>query len=173
MTNPLDSIIAWYTTAKDSIRVTRRVIEKSTAGIITKKHVFHGKAKNESETSLNRALVELNQLVVLALTAIFERSLRDYLCDLPVIAPSTSDPHQNAVRDEILKDVRFWNISSRVLDVFVTVEPTLRGEVKQVIDYRNWVAHGRTTAEPPPVIMTPAKAYERLTEFLTQAGILN
>jgi hypothetical protein len=172
MTNPLDGIMAWYTTAHDAHRVTRRVIEKATPKIITKKYVFHGKAQSENEADLDRAIEELNRLVILALTAIFERTLRDHLCALPVIASPSGNPHHDAVRSEILKDVEFWNISSRVLDLFATVDGTLRGEVKQIIDYRNWVAHGRTSAGPPPVVMTPAKAHLRLTAFLTQAKVI-
>ncbi|MBA4065185.1 MAG: hypothetical protein C0501_16015 [Isosphaera sp.] len=172
MTNPLDPIVTWYTTAKDSMRVTRRAVQKATPGLVAAKYTFHGRDRKANESALDQALEELNRLVVLALTAVFERTLRDHLSALPVVRPGSGDPLADRVRDEVLRDMEFWNISTRVVEVFTTVAPALRGEVKQVIDYRNWVAHGRTAVEPPPVAMTPAKAYQRLTAFLTQAKVI-
>jgi hypothetical protein len=169
MTNPLDPVLAWYRTANDSLRVTRRVIEKATPKVVTKKHDFHGKDQKDNLDALDRAGGELDRLVVLGLVAVFERALRDHLLTLPVIAPISGDPLRDAVRREILKDVEFWNISVRVIDLFTGVPGPLRGEVKQIIDYRNWVAHGRTATEPPPVATTPAKAHQRLAAFLSQA----
>ncbi len=172
MTNPLDPIIAWYTTAKDSIRVTRRVIETGIAGAVTNKHAFHGKPQYENESALDRAQEELDRLVVLGLVAIFERSLRDHLSALPIIPATTGIPLHDGVRGEIIKDMEFWNISSRVVELFATVDPALRGQVKQIIDYRNWVAHGQTQSKPAPIVISPTVAHQRLTDFLTQAGVV-
>jgi hypothetical protein len=46
------------------------------------------------------------------------------------------------------------------------IDPQLVGDVKQVQQYRNWVAHGRTGRMPPNII--PKMAYERLKDFLDQ-----
>jgi hypothetical protein len=148
MSNPLDPIIAWYTTAKDSIRVTRRVIATSIAGAVTNKHVFHGKAATDNEAALDQAQEELDRLVVLGLVAIFERSLRDHLFGLPVVAAATGVALHDRVRDELLKDMEFWNISSRVIELFA-VDAALRGQVKQIIDYRNWVARTNPKSAAP------------------------
>jgi hypothetical protein len=172
MANPLDPILVWYKTAHDSLRVTRRVITQAIPGAITDKHVFHTKTPAECESALTQAQDELDRVVVLALTAIFERTIRDYLSTLPVIAAPTGNLHHDAVRGEILNDMEMWNISSRVIDLFDVVDPALRGQVKQIIKYRNWVAHGHTLTEPPPVNTNPADAHQRLTDFLAQAGVI-
>ena len=172
MSNPLDPILAWYTTAKDGMRVTRRIIEKSIPKVITNKHAYHGKLQSENLTALDQALEELNRLTVLAFAATFERALRDCLAALPTLPPTTGIPLQDRVRSEILKDMEFWNISSRVIELFVTVDQALQGQVKQIINYRNWVAHGQTQSQPPPIVILPSVVHQRLTEFLTQAGIL-
>ena len=65
-----------------------------------------------------------------------------------------------------------WNISVRVVELFAAVDPALRGQVKQIIKHRNWVAHGRTLIEAAPVVILPPGAHQRLTEFLRQAGIV-
>jgi len=47
------------------------------------------------------------------------------------------------------------------------------GQVKQIVGYRNWVAHGRSTAEPPDGNVSPRMAFEQLTRFLIEAGIVD
>lgn len=171
MTNPLDPIIAWYTTANDALRVTRRVIVTGIAGAVTDKHVFDGRPPAENEAALDRAKDELDRLVVLGLVAVFERALWDHLSALPLLL-AAGDPVRERVRAEILKDIEFWNISSRVVELFPPVDPALRGQVKQIIDYRNWVAHGQTQSQPPPIVIPPTVAHQRLTAFLTQAKVI-
>ncbi len=172
MANPLDPVMQWYQTALDSIRVTQRALNQGIAGAVTNKHVFFGQPVADCTAWLEAAKEELERLVVLALTSIFERTLRDYLTDFPRAALPPGDPHRDAVREEIIKDIEFWNISSRVGEVFPAVAPPVRGQAKQIIDYRNWVAHGHTLARPAPSNIVPGKAHQHLTEFLVQAGVI-
>lgn len=173
MANPLDPVMQWYQTTFDCIRVTQRILTNSIPGAVTRKHVFHAKPLAETTSWLDSASEELDRMVVLALTAIFERTLRDYLAQFPQRALPPGDPHHDAIREEMLKDIEFWNISSRVVEVFPAVAPNLRGQAKQIIDYRNWVAHGHTLARPAPANIVPAKAYQQLTDFLLQAGVIS
>jgi hypothetical protein len=172
MANPLDPVMEWYRTALDSIRVTQRTLEKGLAGAVTKRHVFYGQPVADCTARLQAAKEELERLVVLALFAIFERTLRDYLVQMPLTSLPAGDPHGDAVREEIIKGIEFWNFSTRVLEVFPGVSSAVRGQVKQIVDYRNWVAHGHTLAKPAPTNVVPVKAHQALTAFLRQAGLL-
>jgi hypothetical protein len=172
MANPLDAVMQWYRTALDSLRVTQRTLNQGIAGAVPDKHVFFGQPLADCTSWLDSAKEELERFVVLALTAIFERTLLDYLTQIPQTALPPGDPHRDAVREEMIKDIEFWNISSRVLEVFPAVDANVRGQVKQIIDYRNWVAHGHTLAKPAPSNVIPAKAHQQLTDFLVQAGLL-
>ena len=173
MSNPLDPVLRWYTTAKDSIRVTRRVIDTGIANAVTSKHVFHVMTQTENETALDQAQEELERLVVLGLVAIFERSLRDHLSALPIIPVVTGVPLHDSVRIQIIRDMEFWHIERILLEsLFTAVDPLLKGQVKQIIDYRNWVAHGHTRSQPPPLVISPVIAHQRLTDFLTQAKVI-
>jgi hypothetical protein len=172
MPNPLDPILAWYATVNDCVRVTRRVIELGVAGAITDQHVFFTQGDQQKQAGLDRAQLELDRLVVLGLVAVFERTLRDHLAALPVIGAPTGVPLHEQVRENIVKDMERWSLSPGVLELFAAVDPTLRGQVKQIVQYRNWVAHGHTLNQPPPVSTNPAKAHRRLTDFLIQAGVI-
>jgi hypothetical protein len=159
-------------TALDSMRVTQRVLNLNLPGVVTIRHVFFHQPVADCTARIQAAKEELQRLVVLALTAIFERTLRDYLVQMSLTALPPGDPHGDAVRAEIVKDIEFWNISARVMDVFPGVDPAVRGDVKQIIDYRNWVAHGHTLARPAPARVVPVKAHQVLTAFLVQAGVI-
>lgn len=170
MPNPLDPILAWYLTAKDAIEVTHHAVTTNIAAALTAAHVLHTQTDAEKLAALNLAQTEIDQLGVLALVATCERTLRDFLGALPVVVPATGDRLRDAVRMGLLNDMEMWNLSSRVIDLFAAVDPAIRGQVKQIVKYRNWVAHGRTRTEPPPVVILPPAAHRRLSDFLLQAG---
>jgi hypothetical protein len=172
MANPLDPVMEWFRTALDSMRVTQRTLDKGLAGAVTNRHVFYRQPLTDCTARLQAAKKELERLVILALTAIFERTLRDYLVQMPLTALPPGDPLGDAVREEIIKDIEFWNISTRVTEVFPGVDPAVRGQVKQIVDYRNWVAHGHALAKPAPTNVVPVKAHQQLTAFLLQAGVI-
>ena len=48
----------------------------------------------------------------------------------------------------------------------------LSDKVKQVRDYRNWIAHGKRQPRDPRIVnLTPKNAFDRLKEFLVLLGI--
>jgi hypothetical protein len=173
MNNPLDPVLSWYRTALDSMRVTGRVVRQGIVTALTARHVFYSQPVADSERQLEEAREELERLVVLALTAVFERTLRDFVTALPQVAVPAGDPFGEAVRQELVADMEFWHFSQRLIEVFRDrVAADLRGQVKQIIDYRNWVAHGHTLALPPPTNVLPVVAHQRLTDYLVAAGVI-
>jgi hypothetical protein len=149
------------------------VIDTGIPNAVTAKHVFLTKTQTENETALEHAQEELDRLVVLGLVAIFERTLRDHLSALPVVPVVTGIALHDGVRSQIIRDMEFWHIERVLLDtLFATVDTGLKGQVKQIIDFRNWVAHGHTLKQPPPTNISPAEAHKRLTDFLQQAGVM-
>ena len=46
---------------------------------------------------------------------------------------------------------------------------TVRGKLKQILKYRNWIAHGRNPNDLPSVPSTdPKTTYETILEFVSQ-----
>ena len=54
-----------------------------------------------------------------------KRTLRDYLIEIPRTVLPPGDAHRDAVREEIIEDIEFWNVSARVLEVFPAVAPAV------------------------------------------------
>ena len=116
---------------------------------------------------------QLVDLVVLELVAVFERVLRDFVLQLPRHVLSGRDSVDEAVRREIHEDIEYWRLSDRLLSIFVGRVGAARvGQIKQVVGYRNWVAHGRRHPVPPDGYVTPVVAYRQLTEFLLSGGVI-
>src|SRR5262245_26383037 len=111
MSNPLDPVMDWYRTAYDSMRITQRVLEKDIGGAVTSKHRFWTEAREGSIEQIKQAKTELDCLVVLALAAIFERTLRDYLVGFPRYKrprKKTDRDHLEAVITRINQDIERW-----------------------------------------------------------------
>ncbi len=173
MTNPLDAVLDWYNVARDSMRVTARVLDKDPRNIITNRHVFYAQPVNQAKEQLEEAKERLDDLVVLAFAATFERALRDYLKQLGTNLITPGDALNDLVRAAVQDDVEFWKNSERLIEVFKPrASPNLIGQVKQIMDFRNWVAHGRRTDRPAPSNVVPQFAYRTLSDFLSAAGLV-
>jgi hypothetical protein len=172
MMNPLDPIMDWYQTAYDSLRVTRRVLQSGAKGLVTDRHVFFDLSLDESGHKVDESISELENVVVLALVAAFERTLRQYVLDVLRATLIDGDAVRGRIREEVANDVEFWHFSDRLVDVFETVPALDRGNVKQLIEFRNWVAHGHFLAKPAPVRAEPGPTYRRLTDFLRTADVI-
>jgi len=173
MSNPLDPIMEWHIVALDSMRITARVLEKEIRSAITSKHVFYAQPIPESLERVEEAKAQVADLAVLALVATFERAVRDFLGGLQRNSTPGENPIDEAVRTELLSDLEYWNLSDRILRVFGNQIPgPVIGQVRQIVEYRNWVAHGRSKNKPPSAKVVPQFAYRTLSEFLTRSGIV-
>jgi hypothetical protein len=65
-------------------------------------------------------------------------------------------------------------LTARVIDeVFKKrIDGNLCGMVKQIINYRHEIAHGHTKGTPPPAFANPSVAYQRLSRFLSDGGVI-
>lgn len=170
--NPLDAIMDWYATADDAIRVTRRVVHQEISGVISDRHVFYEQSIDDATSQLEASQRELEQLVVFAMVATFERILREYVFEVVRQQFNGVDDVGNRIAGELERDVEFWKFSDRLIDVLIVVSPDNRGMVKQLVQFRDWVAHGHVRHSDPPINADPQQAYKRLAAFLQAAGLV-
>jgi hypothetical protein len=173
MSNPLDTVIDAYKVVLDGLDVTARVLDKSIRNAILTSHTFYGEPTSENMDRIDAARRQVADLVVLSLVSTFERTIRDRFASMRRISAPASDDVDEKVQRQILADMEYWKLSDEILAIFSgRVDRDVIGQVKQAIDYRNWVAHGRSGVRPPKSNVVPQFAYRILTEFLSQAGLL-
>jgi len=67
------------------------------------------------------------------------------------------------------KEVEFWN-QKEILDLLKTIpsiDKNAIGQAKQILDYRNWIAHGKDVNKQSSVnSMTPTYTYRILDEIV-------
>ncbi|HEY5314275.1 MAG TPA: hypothetical protein VIK18_17210 [Pirellulales bacterium] len=130
--------------------------------------------EDEGLDRIGAAKQQLDGLVVLALVATFERLLRERVLDVVRGHIPEDDVFLDSIRAQINSDVEFWRFSDELIEAFANVERSTRDGAKQLVRFRDWVAHARHAAsppDPPPVSAEPQMAYQRLTQFLREAGI--
>jgi hypothetical protein len=161
----LEEVWQWYECARDSIEATVHQIKTDLGAIppslVFARHVSPGEALR----NLGKAKEELDDLTVLALFAVFEQELLQHLLltseDVRSRVPARL---QECLLTRAFRGIERWPLDE-VLDVYkATIDQDLVGLVKQVKDYRDWVAHGKKG--PPDASIDPSNAYERLTRFL-------
>jgi hypothetical protein len=172
----------WYESAKTNLVRMRRLgthhwgdESLQNASIWSDERFKEVEARDiERETDL--ALAPLEDLGVLVLFSVFEAAVRDHLEG--IIRPMTGSlghPILEHAAEKVLEGIKQGSFANQVLTPLQEqgrITPQLSDKVKQVRDYRNWIAHGKRDPREPSVINLDAKeAFERLKEFLETLSI--
>lgn len=163
--NKLQEIMQWYKLTIESQRITLKILNSSPELVPLDSSLAEYKL-SEAKEILLKAENELNDLTVLSLVAVFEQLVIDYLKDLGrKTIKKEEEILSKSVLKYALKNSDRWHFKD-ILDIFKSiVSNELVGSVKQVYDYRNWVAHGKKETTSVTKI-DPDLAYDRLSEFL-------
>ncbi|WP_069472883.1 hypothetical protein [Candidatus Marithrix sp. Canyon 246] len=192
--NPLDTIWDAYRAAEDAFKVSGRVVifsdnatEKldgldDNATEVLKAVAFaehkrglnllnRVKIINQSDASnfLKQSFEIIDDLFVLALWATFERYIRDFLQEKgEKVREMLPCDFANVFYQHLSKEIDYWK-PEEILDLF---QQSLFKEnkskiwlAKDVLYYRNWIAHGKNI-QKIPTIVTPKAAYDRLYEII-------
>jgi hypothetical protein len=73
------------------------------------------------------------------------------------------------MEDLAKKEIERWRVSE-IIDIFdFAVDGKTRGRMKQILEYRNWIAHGKNPNELPSAKTTePKTTYDTIIEFITK-----
>lgn len=163
--NKLQEIMQWYKLTIESQRITLKILNSSPELVPLDSSLAEYKL-SEAKEILLKAENELNDLTVLSLVAVFEQLVIDYLKDLGMeTIKKEEEILSKSVLKYALKNSDRWHFKD-ILDIFKSIiSNELVGNVKQVYDYRNWVAHGKKETTSVTKI-DPDVAYDRLSEFI-------
>ncbi len=172
----------WYESARENLGRMQRLgkrywsVESLPNSRIWQDDKFKEVQAEDIERETKRAMEPLGDLGVLVLFSVFEARVRDYLA--AVIKPLTGNlghPILEHAADDVLEGIKQGSFANQVLTPLQKqgqITPELSDKVKQVRDYRNWVAHGKQLPRDSDIVnMTAAEAFNRLQEFLDTLGV--
>ena len=165
----ISSIFSNYLIVKDSIKVTRRSVSREISGLHNRT-LFEDLKLSEVAHMTESANREHADLIVLALFAGFERQLRNEILNksskLQEIVPNALGERMSVLAK---KEIERWRISE-IIDLFdFAVDGNVRGRMKQILEYRNWIAHGKNPDELPAARTTePKTTYDTIVDFIIQ-----
>jgi hypothetical protein len=163
------SIYNNYLTVKDSIKVTRRSLAKEIS-MLHNRTRFEDLKSFEANQMMETAGKEFSDLTVLALFASFERQLRDEISTksskLQEIIPHVLGDRINELAQ---KEIERWQIGEIIGLFDFAVDGNVRGKMKQILEYRNWIAHGKNPGKLPSIgNVEPKTTYETIADFIAQ-----
>lgn len=162
----LDDVVAWYRHARALWGCTHKLLANDPDAFAGFSPSVDWHGSDKVETYQRRTLRELDDYTVLALFSTFEGWLReDFERRCQELRSGKEEFGMRVIeRGELeLKKGRLEGLLD-VYKAFVCADVV--GRVKQVQEYRNWVAHGRGEP-PPPANIWPGAAHARLTGFIT------
>lgn len=150
----LDAVRDAYVTLVGCHTVTSELVRKSTKGPIFHGTVFQGQHEDEARPLLAKARAELNDWAIVSLVAVFERILFEHNK-----SPLRSKASQKGT----------LGLHQAVEHFARRVSPRVYEDVGRLCRYRDWVAHGKRWEKPASA--DPISSYQRLLDFLNQAGL--
>jgi len=168
--NPLQRVWVVYQASRDALKVTKLTFTHDDKETLLFHTTFESQNPTEAKQAIEKSLKEVEDLFVLSLWSTFERFLRNYLqqkgATLQMTKPAAlAHPMYAYFCDE----VEFWK-PNQMLDLLkkslFTTHPHLIGQAKQILGYRDWIAHGKNPNNDPSSNITARFAYKILNEIV-------
>jgi hypothetical protein len=166
--NIIKEVFSVYEVLKDSVKVARRSINKEIF-TLHNRTIFWAEQKEPMLGKLTDTEEELDDIMVLSLFASFERELRIF--NQKIIEGNINKRTKTIERITSLttNSIERWTINDMVEAFSDIVDGELRGRVKQIYEYRNWVAHGKNPNRLPSARTDPKTVHISLVDFILQA----
>lgn len=170
---PLLPVLLAYMTTQESYKIAKRATKtretKIRQRLLQRTHL-ETKTVIDAEGIIEDSKEETDALFVLGIWAAFERFIRDDLQKRGQILCHSNPPILgSAIYKQLEKEIEFWK-PAEMLDCLKESlfkdKMNLIGHAKQVLAYRDWVAHGKNPKNPPSTDMQPLSAYNTLNEIV-------
>ena len=169
--NPLPFILLAYKMTHDSFKIAERAIKtKEAKQRLLQRTCVEKLTLTDAMCMIKEANKESDALFVLNIWEVFERFLKNDLQERGKLLRDTKPPALgNSIYQHFKKEVEFWR-PGKILDFFKNSlfkdQTNLIGHAKQILAYRDWVAHGKNPKTPPSSDIKPLAAYNTLNEIV-------
>jgi hypothetical protein len=166
--NPLNPIWEAYQTSQGCFKIAEKVVKQADKEKWLLKTLLAQTTATQAQNLIRHSKTESGDLFVLAVWATFERFLRDYLQTkgekLREIYPPAL---ASSFYQQLYRELEYWRPDD-MLDLLKSILPSsnLIGQARQILEYRDWIAHGKNPETAPSANITPTFAYEILSEVV-------
>ncbi|CAM2156606.1 RiboL-PSP-HEPN domain-containing protein [Pararobbsia alpina] len=117
------------------------------------------------EEVLDEALKQTEELTVVALWAVFERDLIEYVrSTVKWLSNGRPESYARNLVDKVECEAEFWRVGD-ILDLFKgEIDTHQIARIKEIKRYRDWIAHRNPRRSVPPAF-SPEEVYGHLTEL--------
>ncbi len=166
--NPLDPVYKAFSVASDCFKVATRTIQVQHEELIRRTQ-FIGATEEEANTVLQDAAKQAADLAIIALFATFERFVIEASADgEPFACRGIPAAERSRISPNLQYSTSLSNFSASLAEYFKgEVDADLIGQVKQIKQYRDWIAH-QNPNKPTPTQATPETAFDVLTRMIEQ-----
>ena len=167
--NPLISVMESYEVSIECLKMARiAILEQQSAKLIAN---FNRLSQPNAQQDIAKAITEVSDLFVFSLWANFERFVITYLQDKTtglqqIVTPITL---ASPLFGHIHQEIEFWHPKDilELLKNIPSIDKNAIGKAKQILEYRNWIAHGKDVKKTVSIkTMTPAYTYQTLNEIV-------
>jgi hypothetical protein len=161
-----------YQLIRASLNITEQIAESSdpTIKALYKNIPFWEKSATDFDSQMVSTTTEFKDIMVLALFAAFERELRISVQN--VLSENLNQQNSMVSRLAELtgESIERWTMTDLLSTLRNIVDGNILSQVKQVYEYRNWVAHGKNQHKVPAIKASPRFTFNLITRFVTQAS---
>ncbi len=184
--NPLPAMWEAFETSESALKVAMKAIRqphsqkvdcqdelfKYQRRLLNKTTLFP--IPTDAELLITNSEIESQDLFILGLWATFERFIRMYLQQKSLVIQQYVQPatQGHSFYQYLYKEIEFWK-PTEILDflkesLFTTPSDRhLIGLAKQILAYRDWVAHGKNPHKLPSAThLKPKQAYDALNQII-------
>ncbi|MFM0646605.1 hypothetical protein PQR14_19950 [Paraburkholderia bryophila] len=165
--NPLDPVYKAFAVANDCFRVVTRTIQNQHEELIRRTQ-FTGATPEDANIALEDAAKQAADLAILALFATFERFVIEHLQTANrLLATGYPQQYANRLAEKFETEVEYWRFGE-ILNLFKgEVDADLIEQVKQIKQYRDWIAH-QNPCKSIPTQVAPETVFDVLTRMIEQ-----
>jgi len=166
--NPLIPVLAAYQVSTDCFKVAKRAVKQQQNQLFADSNWL---TQQNAHQNIDKTAAEVSDLFVFSLWATFERFVISYLQTKAVGLQQTVAPVSlaNPLSEYVQKEMEYWSPKD-ILDLLKNIQSIDKnaiGKAKQILEYRNWIAHGKDMKKSSSVkAMTPVYTYQTLNEIV-------
>jgi len=167
--NPLNPILETYEVSMACFKMAKKsVLEQQQVNLIADCNRLN---QPNAQQDIAKTTKEVSDLFVFSLWAAFERFVISYLQTKAIGLQQTVVPLTlaNPLSEYVQKEMEYWHPKD-ILDLLKNIQSIDKntiGKAKQILEYRNWIAHGKDVKKTSSVkAMTPIYTYQTLNEMV-------